>query len=72
MTAADGSTPYLREYASEDDFLAELAHPQLGVSYARVGRMRFPLFELGLRALLLARLIALQSVARPSHRRGID
>jgi SAM-dependent methyltransferase len=54
---------HVREYASLDELLATLAHPELRVERTRVGRFRFPLSDLALRALARSGVISHERAA---------
>ena len=49
---------HMREYASEDEFRAALAHPDLEFDTVRSSRLKFPLTDFAVRAASKARLVA--------------
>jgi SAM-dependent methyltransferase len=49
---------HMREYASEDEFRAALAHPDLELDLVRSSQLKFPLTDFTVRAASAARLIA--------------
>ena len=48
---------HMREYASEDDFRAVLAHPRLEFDVVRSSQLKFPLTDFAFRVAALARLV---------------
>ena len=49
---------HMREYASEDEFRAALAHPDLELDTVRSAQLNFPLTDFAVRAAAKARLVA--------------
>ncbi len=60
---------HVREYRSEAELLAALAHPELRVGRVRTTPLRFPIVDLALRAAAAARMVARDSLSAAYVRR---
>jgi 2-polyprenyl-3-methyl-5-hydroxy-6-metoxy-1,4-benzoquinol methylase len=60
---------HVREYRSEGELLAALAHPELRVGRVRTTPLRFPIVDLALRAAAAARIVARDSLSAAYVRR---